>query len=102
MITTFTFKKETAMRRIVIMLAAALCMSTAIPSYAEMTSHQKNECLLASRNCADAVDDIQTQIRRLNAEIQKGTGTYTPEEIAKLQGKLSDVKALLDNMVNRQ
>lgn len=78
-----------------------LCMSSALPVFAQMTEAQKDECVLASRNCRDQVDDIQTRIRRLNEEIGKGTAVYTPQELKKLQGKLAEVQALLRNMEKR-
>ncbi|QWV97458.1 hypothetical protein KP005_19320 [Geomonas nitrogeniifigens] len=86
------------MRKIVFMLAALLSMSVAIPTFAEMTATQKDECVLVSRNCKDAVDDIQTQIKRINKEIEKGTAVYTAEELKKLQQKLAEVKEILDGL----
>lgn len=90
------------MRRAALMLAAALCMTTTVPVFAQMTQSDKNECLLVSKNCADTVDDIQTRIKKLNTEISKGEAVYTPDELKKLQAKLDDIKTMLDNMVNHQ
>lgn len=87
------------MRKIAVMLAAALCMTTVMPVYADMTSADKDQCLLVSKDCANTVNDIQTQIRRLSAEIQKGNAVYTPAELAKLQGKLNEAKAVLDDLL---
>ncbi|MBJ6727006.1 hypothetical protein [Geomesophilobacter sediminis] len=87
------------MRKLAIMLAAAMCMSTAAPAFADMAgTAQKDECLLASKNCSNTVDDIQNQVRRLTAEIQKGTKVYSPDELAKLQMKLNDIKAMIERM----
>jgi Skp family chaperone for outer membrane proteins len=85
----------------IILLAALLCMSAAVPAFAEMTSAQKDECVLASRNCKTAVDDIQTQIARISKEIDKGSAVYTAEELKKLEQKLTEVKELLHAMEKR-
>jgi len=84
--------------RYIYLLAALLCMSAAVPTFAEMTSAQKDECMLASRNCSDAVDDIQTQMKRIAKEIDKGSAVYTPQELKKLQEKLSEVRELMRDM----
>ena len=86
------------MLRYIYLLAALLCMSAAVPTFAEMTSAQKDECMLASRNCSDAVDDIQTQMKRIAKEIDKGSAVYTPQELKKLQEKLSEVRELMRDM----
>lgn len=86
------------MRKLVFMLATLLSMSVAIPTFAEMAAMQKDECVLVSRHCKDAVDDIQTQIKRIDKEIEKGTAVYTPEELKKLEQKLAEVKAVLDGL----
>ena len=89
--------------RMMIVAAAAglLCMSTSVPAFAQMTGAQKDECVLASRNCRDQVDDIQTRIARLNPEIDKGTAVYSPQELKKLQAKLAEVQGLLSDMEKR-
>jgi len=89
------------MKRIVVVLLAALSMAAVTPSvYAvEHTKEQKDECLLASQNCANQVDSIQKKIRKLDAEIQKGTKVYTPEELKKLNDKLQETEKLLDEMM---
>lgn len=91
------------MKRIVIVLLAAFSMAAAAvtPSVyaAEQTMEQKDECLLASKNCANQVDSIQKKIKKLNAEIQKGTKVYTPEELKKLNDKLQETEKLLDEMM---
>ena len=91
-------EEEIPVRKGILMLAALLCVSGAVPAFAEMTSAQKDECVLASRNCSNAVDDIQTQMRRIAREIDKGTAVYTPQELRKLEQKLNEVVGLLNDM----
>ena len=84
-----------------VLLAAVLSMSVAVPGYTQMTGAEKDECVLASRNCKTAVDDIQTQISRIAKEIEKGSAVYTPQEMKKLEQKLADVKDLLRDLEKR-
>ena len=88
------------MRKVIFMLVALMGMSVAMPNFvsAEMTKAQKDECVLASRNCRHAVDDIQTQIKKIDKEIKKGSSVYTPEELKKLEQKLNEVKDLMKEM----
>jgi len=88
------------MKKIAVMLLAAFSMSVAAPVFAaEITKEQKDQCLLASKNCASEVDSIQKKIRKLNAEIKKGTKVYSPDEIKKLNDKLKETNKFLDEMM---
>ncbi|MBU5635753.1 hypothetical protein KOM00_03295 [Geomonas sp. Red69] len=86
------------MRKMALMLAAGLFMLSSVPAYAQMAADQKDECLLASKNCMNQVDDIQQRIRKLNREIEKGTRVYTPQELKKLQDKLKEADDILRNL----
>jgi len=83
------------MKKIVLMLSAAIFMLSAVPAFSEMTKTEKDECLLASKNCTTQVDDIQKRIHKLNKEIKKGTKVYTPAELNKLQDKLKETDEML-------
>jgi len=88
------------MKKIAVMLLAAFSLTAAAPVFgAEMTKEQKDQCLLASRNCASEVDSIQKKIKKLNAEIKKGTKVYTPEELKKLNDKLKETNKFIDDMM---
>jgi hypothetical protein len=87
------------MKRFMMMTAAVVTMSVSLPVYAtEMTSEQKDECLLASSACKDQVDSIQQKIGRLNSEIRKGNKVYTAAELKRLSDKLKDAEAMLDTI----
>ena len=88
------------MKKIAVMLIAAFMMSATVPVLAaEMTKEEKDQCLLASKNCATEVDTIQKKIKKLNAEIKKGKKVYSAEEIKKLQNKLDETNQMLDNLL---
>jgi len=86
------------MRKAILLLAAAILITTSGPALAEVTDSQKNECLLASKNCTEQVDDIYKRMRRLDKEIKKGTKVYSAEELKRLQQKLTETQKLLRSM----
>lgn len=88
------------MKRIAILVMAVCMMSVAVPVFAaEMTKEQKDQCLLASKECKTEVDSIQKKIKKLNAEIAKGKKVYSADEIKKLNAKLKEAEDMLDNMM---
>jgi len=88
------------MKRIAILVMAVCMMSVAVPVFAaDMTKEQKDQCLLASKECKTEVDSIQKKIKKLNAEIAKGKKVYSADEIKKLNAKLKEAEDMLDNMM---
>jgi septal ring factor EnvC (AmiA/AmiB activator) len=82
------------MKKTGLFLLAVLVMSSSVPVFAG----EKNDCVLASKGCSDEVDSIQQKVKRLNHEIDKGTRVYTAAELKKLNDKLKDVNAMLDDL----
>ncbi|GFO56199.1 hypothetical protein GMSM_32060 [Geomonas sp. Red276] len=89
------------MKKITLMLAAAVFLISSTPAFSQMSPEEKNECLLASKNCTTQVDDIYKRIHKLDREIKKGTRVYTPAELKKLQDKLKETQDLLDDMTEK-
>lgn len=88
------------MKKVAVMMLAAFSMAVASPVFAaEMTKEQKDQCLLASKNCATEVDSIQKKIKKLQAEVKKGTKVYSADEIKKLNDKLKEAEVMLDNLL---
>ena len=83
------------MKKSVLFVIATLVMSSAVPVFAT----QKDECLLASKNCKDQTDSIQQKIQKLQHAIKQGKKVYTPAELKKLQDKLNETNQLLDDML---
>ena len=79
-------------------LTAVTLLFSAAPGFSQMTQAEKDECLLASQNCMNQVDDIQKRVKKLNGEIKKGTKVYTPEELKKLQDKLTETQQVLKDL----
>jgi len=91
------------MKKIAVLLCAAFMMSATVPAFAaEMTKEEKDQCLLASKGCVTEVDSIQKKIKKLEAEIKKGTKVYSAAEIKKLQEKLDEADKMLDTMLKAQ
>lgn len=100
------------MKRISIRVAAIIIslLPSVVPVLAEVTgttevtdqlTPQKDECLLAARNCGNSVISIQDKIERLKEEIAKGRAVYTREELNKLQQKLDEVNKTLDFLLDK-
>lgn len=90
------------MKKMVVSLVLAIaCMGlgTAFAEDKGMSKAQKDECLLMSKNCQDATLSIQEKIKKLQAEIKKGTKVYTPEDIKKLEDKLKETESTLDKLL---
>jgi predicted translin family RNA/ssDNA-binding protein len=85
------------MRKALPIFVAAMLMASTVPAFAENDT-QKDECLIASRNCVNQVDDIYKRMHRLDKEIKKGKRVYTREELARLQEKLTETQELLKAM----
>lgn len=88
------------MKRIIIIMLAAFITSASVPAFAEDMKSSKDECLLASKGCKDEVDSIQTKIKKLQTEINKGTKVYSADEIKKLDAKLKEANQILDNLMS--
>ena len=88
------------MKKIAVMALAAFMMTSVSAFAAEgMTKEQKDQCLLASKECKGEVDSINKKIKKLDAEIKKGKKVYSAEELKALEKKLEEANALLDNLL---
>lgn len=90
------------MRKIAVVLAATLLTLSSVTAFSQTTppqsQAQKDECLLASRNCMNQVDDIKSRVYKLDKEIKKGTRVYTPEELKRLEDKLKETSEILRSL----
>ncbi len=86
------------MKKSAILLIAAMLLSSAGSAFAQQTNEEKVICQLAAKNCLNQVDLIKKKINKINADIKKGSKTYSAEELKKLEQKLQETKDLLDKM----
>ena len=86
------------MKKSAILIMAALLLSTVGPAFAQQTDQEKVICELAARNCLNRVEILKKKVKKLNAEIKKGSKTYSAEEIKKLEQKLKEAQELLDKL----
>lgn len=88
------------MRKMAWLIMAVFMVALHVPVFAADTGQQqKNECLLASKNCMNQADTIQQKMKKLNAEIKKGNRVYSQEELKKLQDKLAEAEKTLDTLL---
>jgi hypothetical protein len=87
------------MKKMLFILAAAMLTTSTAPVFAQPTdSSPKDECMLASKNCVNQVDDIYKRMHRLDREIRKGKRVYSQKELNALQQKLTETQDLLKSM----
>jgi hypothetical protein len=58
-----------------------------------------DRCLLYGENCPEQGDTITEKIARLEREIGRGRGVYTPGELGRLADKLEDYQRMLDALL---
>ena len=90
------------MKKNVIMIIAALTLSASMPAYSQETHQEEVSCELAAKNCLNRVDILEKRIKKLNAEVKKGTKTYSAEDLKKIEQKLQETKDLLDKIEGKQ
>ncbi len=83
--------------RLIIMLTG-LMLAAAIPGIAQQTHEEKVACDLAAKNCLNKAEILEKRVKKLNAEIKKGSKTYSAEDLKKLEQKLKETQDLLDQI----
>lgn len=86
------------MKKIAAVVMAAFMMSATMPALAQMSKEEKDQCLLASKNCMTEVDSIQKRIKKIQTEIRKGKKVYSAEELKKLHEKLKEADEILQTL----
>jgi hypothetical protein len=89
-----------------LVIIAALGLFGAMPVLAaehegmKMGSHEgmKMETSTGTRECALQAESIQEKIKRLDAEVAKGTKTHSAADLKKLENKLKEANGLLDQL----
>ncbi len=85
------------MKRGIVILITALMLAPAATVLAE-THQEAVSCQLAAQNCLNRADIIQKKVKKLKAEVKKGSTKYTPEELKQLEMKLKETQDLLDKL----
>ena len=91
-----------------LVIILALGLFSAMPVLAaehagmDMSSHEgmKMDTAEGARECALQAETIQAKIKRLNAEVAKGSKKYSADDIKQLQKKLKEANEILDQ-INR-
>jgi uncharacterized protein YlxW (UPF0749 family) len=86
------------MKKIVLMISAALLVSASMPAFSDQTPEEKVICNLAAQNCLNKADVLQKRVKKLKTEVNKGTRTYSAEDLKKIEQKLQDTMDLLDKV----
>jgi len=89
-----------------LVIILALGLFSAMPVLAaehagmDMGSHEgmKMDTPEGARECALQAESIQQKIKRIEAEIKKGSTKYSAEDLKKLEDKLKEANYLLDSL----
>lgn len=87
--------------RTLIVLLTTLALSLPLGAWGEQkdTSGEKDLCLLSQENCGPQQDTLQQRIRRIKAEIAKGSSVYTEQELRRLNAMLQDYEFMYDRLM---
>jgi uncharacterized protein YlxW (UPF0749 family) len=86
------------MKTSAIVVAAAVMLAATVPAMAQQTHEERISCELAAKNCLNKADILEKRVKKLNAEIKKGSSKYSAEDLKKLEQKLKETQDLLDTM----
>jgi hypothetical protein len=86
------------MKKSAIMVIAALMLSTTMPAFSQQSNEEKVICNLAAQNCLNSSEILQKRIKKLNAEVKKGSTKYSAEDLKKIEQKLKETQDLLDKV----
>ncbi len=86
------------MKKFIIMLCATLLVSASMPAFSNQTPEEKIICNLAAQNCLNKADILQKRVKKLKAEVNKGTKKYSAEDLKKIEQKLQETMDLLDKV----
>lgn len=84
---------------VLVLTVLALSLPFAAKGETKDTSREKDLCLLSLENCGPRQDTFQERIRRLKAEIAKGTDVYTEKELQRLNAMLKEYEFLYDRLM---
>jgi peptidoglycan hydrolase CwlO-like protein len=86
------------MKKFAVLLLSGVFFALSVPAFAEVAKDAKDECLLASKNCMNEVDSLQKQVKKLQAEVKKGSKVYTAEELQTLEKKIKELNDFMKTM----
>lgn len=83
------------MKKLIILMAIVSLSLVSLPAFAQASIELKNDSHPYGKNCPATADSLPERISRLEKEIAKGERVYTPDELKKLNLKLTDANFLL-------
>mgnify|MGYP001184964609 CR=1 FL=1 len=86
------------MKRFLIIISATLMLSTSMLAYSQQTPEEKVICNIAAQNCLNKADILQKRVKKLQAEVKKGTNKYSAEDLKMIEQKLQETMDQLDKI----
>lgn len=88
------------MRRLAVILMA-VGLFGAMPVFAAEHEGMKMDTKEGVRECALQAESIQKKMKRIQAEVKKGSTKYSAEELATLNKKLKEANETLDSLTRQ-
>ena len=89
------------MKKLAIVLLAALLSSAAVPVFAD-TAQEKETCAISANTCLNKAEILEKRINRLKEQIKKGEASYSAEDMKMLEQKLQDAMDQLDRVEGKK
>lgn len=87
------------MKKNTFFILAAFIIATALPVLAQQSTQQEKViCELAAKNCLNRAEILQKRLKKLDADIKKGSRTYSSEDLKNLEKKMQETQELLDKL----
>jgi hypothetical protein len=85
------------MKKIAIIAMSAFLLAVAEPAIAQ-DSTEKDVCQISAITCLNQAEILQKRIKKLNAQIAKGSNKYSAEDLKMLEQKLQEAMIQLDRV----
>jgi hypothetical protein len=86
------------MKKLTMMALTALLMFNTLPAFAQQTPQDEYICKVQAGTCLKQADVVQRKMKKIEADVQKGNKTYSPEDLKQIEQKLKEVEQMLDEL----
>ena len=95
------YPKEGDMEKIAIIVMTAFLVAVEMPAMAQHVE-KKEVCRIPANSCLNKAELIQKRLKKLNAELAKGSTRYSAEYLKMLEQKLQEAMTQLDKIEGKK
>jgi hypothetical protein len=88
------------MKRMALMVMAAVLMSSAAVPVMALTAAEKETCLISAGNCGNKAKELEKEVMEMKKEMKAGKKTYSEEDLKMLDHKIQEALDQLKMMKN--